>query len=301
MKKQLFFLGILSLMTCGRVFSADGTPGDWQARRQAVRQYVKEHITPLILQKRQVLENELTTVEKNDIAECRASLKAINAQRRQLMELKPKDVDMHTYMEGEAHEKFTELRQQDKLVMERVEAIAANHTLTLDRMRTDLEPTVKQWKEDIARIHSQNTENNTEWQHGPRGMEHGMLHGLNGKNAQARFLLMSPIAAQNTADENDNSNELKSDLITPANPTPVSINDFQIGPNPATSELVTGNNAIPAQNELTIFDMQGKIVMVSQNIQSAQHIDVSQLAGGAYIVRMQSGDQSVSSKLVISR
>jgi hypothetical protein len=312
MKKHIFSLFFLILVVCGIMFASDGFDVNHKAANSPVHQYTKEHIMPVLLQKRQLLEKELSAAEKNEIAECRASLKQLHMQEREFMQQKPAGISMHDYMEQNGKNHGYEMHKQTKAIMARLQTIADNHTATLGNIKTDLEPSVKQWKDDITHIIAQRKEESSANQssNGPghdgfHGMRGDMFHGLNGEHAQVRFLLLAANASEN---------ENEAALNTPSETVPVvaassnasvalsntGITSFQITPNPASSELVTGNAPLPANNQLFIYDMQGNAVVSLQNVQPAQHLDVNGLANGTYVVQLKNGNQEQNQKIVIS-
>ncbi|MDB5284941.1 MAG: hypothetical protein JWO06_4016, partial [Bacteroidota bacterium] len=77
-------------------------------------------------------------------------------------------------------------------------------------------------------------------------------------------------------------------------------NEFQVLPNPASNEIVTGNAQLPQQNQMLLTDMQGKTVLSVQNIQPAQHLDITQVPAGTYIVQFTGGGQVSNSKIIIT-
>lgn len=302
MKEHILSLCLLTLFTYGRMFSSNGTDGNQKPVRSAVRQYAKERILPVLTQKRQELEKELTPAEKSEIAECRAGLRRIREQHREFMQQKPEGVSLRDYME-ENQKNAPDLHKQMRTVMERLQTIADKHSNTLDKFKADLVPAVKQWKEDIARLLPQNNQNNDAWHGGyyQHGMEGNFLHGLNGEHAQAFFLLLSTNTSENETELNTFDNELKSEAAgtTVINSTPAT-GSFRISPNPASNEIVTGSDLLPASNELFIYDMQGKLVAKLQNVQASQHIDITNLANGAYLVQLKSDGREENTKVVIS-
>jgi len=216
-------------------------------------------------------------------------------------------------------------RQQMKQIMQNVEAIANNHLATLDNIHSQLEPSHKQWTGDIAKLRanayaqrasSQTTDvNNTNsrsadatvagaqnWPSHRGKMEPGMDHMFEGTKGYARFLLLSAHPVTTAA----NSDDLQGDLESLMSEEPstsnasTSLASFQLLPNPASNELVTGNGQLPGSNEFKLLDMQGRVALALQNVQPAQHIDVSQLPSGTYLAQLTGNGQSQENKIVIS-
>jgi hypothetical protein len=112
------------------------------------------------------------------------------------------------------------------------------------------------------------------------------------------FLLVPATPGENA------EGELKSDIVEPAAAPAASVTNlvsFELMPNPATNDVQLGNDILPATNQLKVIDLQGKEVLSLENVQAAQHLNVSQLANGTYLIQIKSGSQLVSKKIVISR
>ena len=119
----------------------------------------------------------------------------------------------------------------------------------------------------------------------------------------ARFLLLPANPVSNSA-PGQLQGELKADFQVTGNEAPATttgLTTFNLMPNPASNDLQLGKDVLPATNILKIIDMQGKEVLTLENVQAAQHLDVSRLANGTYLVQIKSGEQTVSKKVVISK
>lgn len=77
----------------------------------------------------------------------------------------------------------------------------------------------------------------------------------------------------------------------------VSGNGISLYPNPATNVVYVkaDNNVV---NHVTVTDMQGRVVL-QQNADNIQHINVSQLQAGSYIVKMHSNTASTVRRIVV--
>jgi hypothetical protein len=291
MKKMLPFIALIGVLVTA--FAQQGFDGfGHHAKNPAVKKYLKENVMPVLHQKRMILERELSSTEKNEIAECRTALKQLREQHKEEFENKQGD--------NKAYGENSEMHKQHKEIMQRLQAIADKHMNTLDQIKTDLQPVAKQWKEDLAKIEPPKTD-------GEKHAWHGDMIGfaMNHKYAAAHFLLM-PVELPQSKTGTGTGSELKSDELTPA-PTGViageipALSNIEISPTPASNELILGNTRLPAENQFIILDMQGKHVLTLQNVQAMQHLDVSQLPVGTYIAQIQANGQTVTRKVVISR
>lgn len=336
--KKLSLLLTSALLLSFALTYADGpqTQGQGRHNNQAVQQYVKEHIMPVLREKRALVETELTTAEKDELATDRAALKQLFQQQKEVMQQKPDGVSMREYMHSdEVQAQMHQFHQQMRDIVEKAQAIANNHLPTLDNIHNDLQPSREQWKTDISNLrqaqrqsHIQSQNQSQElvqpqdqtqpqeqlqlqgqrqpYQWAGRGqMKSGGMHGggmealFDGKYAYAHFLLM-PATSSSAATSDDEIDQLKSLLDEPAT-TSNAVTSFQLLPNPASSELVTGNDKIPVNNEFKLIDMQGRVALTLQNIQPAQHINVSQLPSGTYLAQLSSNSgQTIENKIVIS-
>jgi hypothetical protein len=306
MKSRILFTTLLTLAISAGLFSAKGFENGAQSGKHAVKQYVKEHVMPVLIQKRQLLESELSASERAEIAQHRTELKRLHQERRECLEQKPDNESRHEYMRASD----PEFHKQLKAIMEKLQTIAANHSATLDKFKTDLAPSIKQWKSDIQNLHAQahtqqqqtktNTEQNYSQWHGGHGHGMEMLHGFTGPYAEAHFLLLPANLNDPNLSELMGEGTSNSEFNLPPSNT-VALSNFRITPNPATTYVQIGNDPLPAQNQLFILDMQGKEVMTLSNVQPAQNIDLSQIANGSYMFQIKSGSQVESRKIVINR
>jgi cytochrome c556 len=307
MKKIILITFLFGILLPGIVLSSNGYSGQHHSNA-AVRKYVKEHVMPVLQQKRQILEAELTPEERTTIAECRTALKQLHEQRKeQWSQRAPQQESVAAApREHQGNANFSQYHQQTKEIMEKLDAVAAKHSNTLDGIKTDLEPVRQQWKADIQRLTPQDQNRETHHAHRNAGFD-SYLSG-NYHHSAARFLLLSATAPTSTAqttspgsvsDGSVGSVEINASADAPANP--VSLSSFGVFPNPASTEIVTSPGAIPAENQLSILTMQGAAVMTLSNVQPSQHLDVSQLAPGNYVVQIKSSTETVNRQLVITR
>jgi hypothetical protein len=78
---------------------------------------------------------------------------------------------------------------------------------------------------------------------------------------------------------------------------------FNIVPNPATDYIVLEATNITSQHiQLYVYDMTGRILS-SANYTNPDdmRLDVSALAGGVYMVRLDNGEHQITQKLLINK
>lgn len=76
-------------------------------------------------------------------------------------------------------------------------------------------------------------------------------------------------------------------------------NTLQIFPNPSTGELTIRSQEQLKDGMVSLFNLQGQILMHQQNLKgNDQHLDISLLAAGVYILEVKSGEQIVKVKLI---
>lgn len=276
-------------------FAGEGYEGLHGFRNPEVKKYIDEKVMPVLYEKRQILENELTPAEKSEIAECRSSLKTLRTKEHQLRKeiwAQKESADNAAVATDGSKEAFAEIHKQQHEIMQRLQKVADMHSTTLSGIRTGLEPLHKQWTDDLSQIRT--TNNN--------GKETGYNHtglpefSLSGHHATTFFLLLEPASAKSHTEELKPGESASTDPSLAA-----SLSSFSVWPNPASNEIVTGNEALPAENELALFDVQGRKVLSLYNVQAAQHLDVSIFPTGSYIIQLSSSGQAASRSIVISR
>jgi type IX secretion system substrate protein len=304
--KKVFHLICFSALLLSASAQTDVVTGHpHKGPNTAVRKYVKDQIMPVLLQKRQQFDHELSVTEKTEIADCRAALKQLESQHHSWKKPDPKTGTSDDTYYGQEHKANPGL-EQHKAIMQRLQVIADKHSNSLQQIKTQLEPARQQWLTDIKRLMPAPTPANADQKfddgntirHYPGAEGFLYMHHMG-----ARFLLLPATPISNNA-PGQTQGELKGDFPTTGNEAPATttgLTTFKLMPNPASNDLQLGNDVLPATNVLKMIDMQGKEVMTLENVQAAQHLDVSHLANGTYLVQIKSGDQTVSKKVVISK
>jgi hypothetical protein len=82
MKKAFYLICLSAMLTPALVWATDGNEQAHKGPNAAVRKYVKEQVMPVLIQKRQQFDRELSTAEKNEITEDRAALKQLRLQHK---------------------------------------------------------------------------------------------------------------------------------------------------------------------------------------------------------------------------
>jgi hypothetical protein len=182
MKKIFLIICLLALLVPAYQLSAKGSSKSGHAD-SAVKKYVKQNVMPVLLQKRQILEAELTQEEQTTIAQYRTELKKLHAGHKQYKHggATMADTTTHTASVGSKREK--------KEILLKLDVIAAKHNTTLAAIKTDLEPMRKQWNDDIQKLEPQG-------QNQPSKKERKYANAtamLTGKHhhSDARFLLLN--------------------------------------------------------------------------------------------------------------
>ncbi|MCR4964221.1 MAG: C10 family peptidase [Bacteroidales bacterium] len=78
-------------------------------------------------------------------------------------------------------------------------------------------------------------------------------------------------------------------------------NNLTIHPNPASNSITINTENYTEASEITIFDLSGKAIMTTKIEEGASTLDVSSLANGVYMVRLQGKKHTETQKLIISR
>ena len=299
MKNTFYTLLLAAIMVPSIMFAHQEGGHDHKSANPAVRKYIKEQVMPVLLQKRQAFDRELTSGEKAEIEACRVAMKQLKEQHATGKEHGTnvtKDEDVYYGQKREADPAF----EQRKSIMQRLQVIADKHSNSLQEIKTQLEPSRKQWINDIKGLMPTNTDEKSGTTAQQKWHHHGPEDVLNPHHLAAHFLLLP--ATTNTASTPDNG-VLKPDINTGSNQAtaPGGLSTLQISPNPASTDLQLGNEMLPANNVLKVIDMQGKEVLTLENVQAAQHLDISHLAAGTYLIQIKSGAQTISKKVVINR
>ena len=302
MKKIFYFVCLSALLLPAGLWASDDTAPAHKGPNAAVKKYIKETVMPVLIQKRQQFDRELSATEKNEIAECKAALKQLQNQHQQWNHDRKAEGDNKPAPDynNAGHAQNPQFAQR-KAIMERLQAITDKHSNSLQDIKTQLEPARKQWVEDLKKLQPVSEDaKSDDYYHGERHMmEHDPAVFLYPHHMSAVHFLLLPATPGENAE-----GELKSDIVEPAAAPAASVTNlvsFELMPNPATNDVQLGNDILPATNQLKVIDLQGKEVLSLENVQAAQHLNVSQLANGTYLIQIKSGSQLVSKKIVISR
>ncbi len=289
MKKILLYALLISLFpaTTFAVKQKDGN------RTGPVSEYVKQHIMPVVSEKRQAFDVLLSATEKNELASIREQLEQLRENHRVAMQARSEessDVNLTASSEAknENHAKMKEL-------MEQVHIIAEQHRSQLDEIFNVLAPQQKVWKNDIARIVA--SKENTEERESSSFSEKDNFHyGMNGRfkmGGRTGFLLMNPSKALTSG--NDRMSNTENDLSASSTKT------MSMFPNPAANQISLNISGISAENKLIVTDMTGKIVFEKENLLPSETISCNDFNNGIYFVRLSSADSDINQKLIISR
>ena len=77
-------------------------------------------------------------------------------------------------------------------------------------------------------------------------------------------------------------------------------NDFKIYPNPANDYVTIELNAINTSSKLEVYDIQGKVILVNNNINSESiQLNISEFNSGLYFIKVSNSGASEIQKLII--
>lgn len=80
------------------------------------------------------------------------------------------------------------------------------------------------------------------------------------------------------------------------------VNELQVKiyPNPTRGQLVVEllNPDVTVKTQIVLYDLQGKVVLITQNPGDFTNIDISNHAAGVYIMKITSGTQSINWRIV---
>src|ERR1700722_825992 len=127
MKKAFYLICLSAMLTPALVWATDGNEQAHKGPNAAVRKYVKEQVMPVLIQKRQQFDRELSTAEKNEITECRAALKQLRADNHDWKKPTQNNNTTDNTYYGQEHKSNPEFEQR-KAIMERLKAIADKHS-----------------------------------------------------------------------------------------------------------------------------------------------------------------------------
>ncbi len=279
-----------------------------------VGKYIKEQIMPVLVKKRQQFDAELSAAEKKEINDCKAALKQLGPPPRREFKRPAENTtgapqDDKAFAEPPAGDQRFE---QHRAIMQRLEAIVAKHSNSLDEIKKQLEPQRTQWMADIKKLQATaNPDNNADKKMNEPKPEQGFMHHpgpemfIDGHHSAVHFLLLPASMEELNQMPQPGPDDMGDAGLGTAEPAPansaVQLNNLQILPNPASNSLQLGNDALPATNQLKIYDLNGKEVLSAENVQPAQNFDISQLSSGTYLVQIKSGTQVISKKIVVSK
>jgi hypothetical protein len=73
---------------------------------------------------------------------------------------------------------------------------------------------------------------------------------------------------------------------------------LKITPNPVSSEMVIQHGNMGDYFDVKIYDVNGGIVLTAPRIVSGQHISIANLRTGVYFVRINTGKETITKKLI---
>ncbi|TKT90347.1 hypothetical protein [Dyadobacter frigoris] len=142
-------IGIACLLMVVKVRAQDKKVD--QALRSELKAYILTHVQPVMKLKREILENELTELEKRQISGLRMQLaeirKARKASNRTFMErMDGKELD-----ETQTTMNLSERKQVRKIMMEAF-SIADKHEKTIDQIGLDTRADRERWRKELKEI-----------------------------------------------------------------------------------------------------------------------------------------------------
>jgi hypothetical protein len=169
---SFLFTSSLLMARGGGGFAHSGSP---------VKKYIKKNVIPVLVQKRQILEDELTPAEKASIADYRIALKKLHGAHKHSEYATPAQQDINNLQPGST------ASYSRKDIMLKLEVIASNHNNTLNIIKTDLAPLRKQWNDDIQHLETQSGSTTKN----PRKYTKFIIYlAGKGHHSNARFLLL---------------------------------------------------------------------------------------------------------------
>lgn len=177
----------------------DARKQDRENLKKDLADYKKKNIEPVLREKRQLLESQLTDLEKKVIADMR--IKA-NAQKDHMKEVR-KELEQSGMDDDESVEhRRQDMKKQNRQVMkeihESLKPIAENHESILNNIEQELKPQQEKWKKDMQDIKAKYTElermRPEEPPHATELPDEGKKTGKEKeiKKEHYRFILMNP-------------------------------------------------------------------------------------------------------------
>jgi len=121
------------------------------ALRSALKNYTISNILPVMKLKREILENELTTLEKRQISGLRMQLSGIHKARKVSNRTLRERMDGKKPDESQAAVNLSERKQIRKIMMEAF-SIAGKHEKTIDQISVDTKTDREKWRRELKEI-----------------------------------------------------------------------------------------------------------------------------------------------------
>jgi hypothetical protein len=285
--KKIFLLSCLLIALYPFIVQSatgdEANPKKWSV----IETYCKQHILPVVKEKRLAFDRLLNSSERSELDDYRTQMHLLHDKfRRHFHENSEALPEQKASMLTDESRK--ERRLQMKELMSRVHEMADRHEDELDRVFSDLQPQLQQWIEDISGLLP-----------AEEGKAFSFLRNMSEEHrgpfrimGRAAFLLLDP---STTISADDKNKVAASELL------PASLEEsMSLFPNPAVSSVTLNLPNIPADNQLTITDMEGKTMLEKEHLSSLESIDCSGFPAGMYFVRLRTGDDVANRKLVIS-
>ena len=138
-----FLLVVVNAQAQGK--KADPSP------RSELRAYALTHVMPVMKLKRDILENELTEIEKRQISELRTQLSDIQKARKVSNRTLKERMDGQKLDETQIALNQSERKQIRKIMMEAF-SIADKHEKTIDQISVDTKTDRERWRKECKEI-----------------------------------------------------------------------------------------------------------------------------------------------------
>ena len=245
--------------------------------RSEVRQYYREHIQPVMKEKREKLDAQLSEAEKQELDQYRAQLKDLREQLRE-SSVKTGRRQHHKSNELTDEQKamLQENREARKQIMEKVGTIYDQHKESIDQLLGEIQGDQEQWKTDLQSIAAKYKEDNHDAKELKKRPFTGKRAGLK-PLSPTQFLLM---------DENAFDRPEKTGMKHTKK------SESGLYPNPVLEEGVLHYKTKQEGNvQIKLVDDQGNEVstLANKTIPAGsyeQKLDTSSLEAGIYYVKI---------------
>lgn len=274
------------------------------------KQWMQEHMFPVLLQWKQELDALLAPEDLEQLNQLRARAAELRAQKNSIHEALRAAREENTMpTRDEIRDQFAELREQRHKLMEDLRPLAEKYEEQLQALHEQHRPTLEAWKKELKEQRQQRLSDDNKGAERPQGRHPrcSAKRGYRNHHRGAQFLLWdgSPFVEQSESLPSAPTNEYNKATGEQASATPVLV---QLSPNPAAAQVALQFSLPQAgATTLTVYDIQGNVVatpLQKQYFQAGVHnveIATKTLPSGVYSYTLENNGAALTGTFRVVR